>query len=128
MLPFLLALIAPAADEGFSFPPEQRGDMVAALTVEVPDGTGPPRVYYSLTVEGGPGLEVEAPQLADPAGAWTALRTSAWTSTDGRVVWTEAIVLGQAKPGLLALPDVKVRFREPSHALVTSLQTGRYPR
>jgi hypothetical protein len=114
VVPCLLVLLVAADDEGYTYPPEQRGDMVARLNVEVPEGSGPPRVYYTLTVEGGPGLEVEPPQLEDSTGAWTALRTSAWMFADGRVLWTEAIVLSQVKPGLVPLPDVKLSFRDSS--------------
>jgi hypothetical protein len=105
-------LLAPAADDGYAYPPERRGDMVARLTVAVPEGVGPPHVFYAVSVEGGPGLEVDAPQLADPTGAWTARRSSAWALGGRRVSWTEVVELEQVKPGIVPLPDVKLRFRE----------------
>jgi hypothetical protein len=100
------------ADGGYTFPPERRGDLVANLNVEVPEGSGPARAEYTLTVRGGPALEVDAPQLSDPAAAWTARRSSAWALAGGRVTWAEVIELEQAKPGLVPLPDVKLRFRD----------------
>jgi hypothetical protein len=112
VLAWLLLLAPPAADEGYTYPPEHRGHAVATFTVSVPDGTGPARVWYTLSVEGGPSLEVEPPQLEDTAGAWAAHRSAAWALDDGRVTWTEEIDLEQVKPGLMPLPDVKLRFRE----------------
>lgn len=108
----LLLLLTPAADDGFTYPPERRGDMVATLTVAVPEGAGPPHVYYTLSVEGGPNLEVDAPQLTDPTGAWSVRRSSAWALAGGRVSWTEFLELDQIKPGLVPLPEVKLRFRD----------------
>jgi hypothetical protein len=108
----LLLLLLPVADDGYIYPPERRGDMVASLTVAAPEGAGPPHVYYTLSVEGGSRLEVDAPQLADPAGAWTAHRSSAWALAGDRVSWTEVVELEQVKPGLVPLPDVKLRFRD----------------
>jgi hypothetical protein len=112
VLACLLLLAPPAADEGYTYPPERRGDAVATFTVRVPEGTGPARVSYTLTVEGGPSLEVEPPQLEDTAGAWSARRSAAWALDAGRVTWTEEIDLEQVKPGLMPLPDVKLRFRD----------------
>jgi hypothetical protein len=112
VLAWLLVLTAPATDEGYTYPPERRGDVVATFTVHVPEGTGPARVDYTLTVEGGPALEVESPQLEDSAGAWSSRRSSAWALDNGRVRWTEEIELEQVKPGLVPLPDVKLNFRD----------------
>jgi hypothetical protein len=112
VLPGLLLLLAPAADDGYTYPPVRRGSAVARFTVEVPEGSGPPRVWYALTVEGGPGLEVEPPQLADAAGAWAVRRASAWSLAGGRATWTEEVELDQEKPGIVPLPDVKLRFRD----------------
>jgi hypothetical protein len=107
----LLLLLLPPAEEGYTFPPVRHGDLTARLSVRVSEAVGPNRVYYTLTVDGGPRLEVEAPELADTLSAWTPRRASAWTQEGGRASWTESIELEQAKPGLVALPDVKVRFR-----------------
>jgi hypothetical protein len=110
--PWLILLIPPSGAASYTYAPERRGDMIATLTVAVPDGTGPAPVYYALTVEGGPALQVAPPELTDPAGVWKALRSSAWSSTDGRVTWTEFIELDQEKPGVVPLPDVRLEFRE----------------
>jgi hypothetical protein len=111
-LPWLLFLLTPAADEGFTYPPEHRGNLVATFTVAVPEGLGPPRAYYTLTIEGPADLEVEAPQLTDAGGVWSARRLSAWTLEGDRVRWTEEIILDQVKAGIVPLPDVKLVFRE----------------
>jgi hypothetical protein len=114
----LLAALLPGADPapaGYTFPPEHRGDTTASLEVEVQGPAGAPgtaRVRYTVTVEGGPGLEVEEPRLADPRNAWQARRASAWALVDGRVTWSEGLELEQTKPGVVPLPDVKVRFRD----------------
>jgi Domain of unknown function (DUF4381) len=113
--PWLILLLAPSADAGYTYPPERRGDMVASLNVEVLEG-GPALVDYTLTVTGGPHLQIEAPELVDATGAWTARRSSAWAYADGQVTWTEFIRLDQVKPGIVPLPDVRVRFRAETSA------------
>jgi hypothetical protein len=114
---WLLLLLAPVTDDGYTYPPERRGDLVATLTVIVPEGIGPPRVYYALTVEGTAELDVDSPQLSDAVAGWSVSRASAWTLTGDRVSWTEEIVLDQVKPGIVPLPDVKLLFRDrPSEA------------
>jgi hypothetical protein len=106
--------LVPAKEDGYTYPPERRGDRVASLTVQVlegaPDGTGPTRVYYTIKVEGPADLEVEAPELIDSAGAWAVRRSSAWALAEGRVTWTDFVILDQVKPGLVELPDVNLRF------------------
>jgi hypothetical protein len=110
--PWLILLIPPSGAASYTYAPERRGDMIANLTVAVPDGTGPARVYYTLTIEGGPTLQVASPELTDPAGVWKAQRSSAWSLTDGRATWTEFIELDQEKPGVVSLPHVRLEFRE----------------
>jgi hypothetical protein len=113
MLAWLLLLtLQPADDDGYTYPPERRGELVATFSVRVPEGTGPVRVYYTLTVEGGPQLEVESPELTDASAAWTAQRSSSWSLANGQATWAEDIELEQVKPGLLPLPDVKLFFRD----------------
>jgi hypothetical protein len=109
---WLILLVPPAGAASYTYAPQQRGDMVATMTVELADGTGLARVYYTLTVEGGPNLQVAPPELTDPAGAWKTHRSSAWTLTGGRATWAEFIELEQEKPGVVPLPDVRLEFRE----------------
>jgi len=115
LLPLLL-LAAPAADA------EERhvGDVTARLAVHVgPQAPQPGQalVFMTLTVTGGPGLEVESPpRLSDASSAWDATRTDFEQFEDGRRTWTEFIRLRQTKPGTEPLPDVKVRFRENTSA------------
>ena len=87
MAAWLILLVPPAGAASYTYAPQQRGDMVATMTVELADGTGLARVYYTLTVEGGPNLQVAPPELTDPAGAWKTHRSSAWTLTGGRATW-----------------------------------------
>ncbi len=102
---FILA-VAPGA----ALPEQTRGDMTARLTVHVEDVKAH-LVRLTLTVTGGPRLEVEPPQLSDPVNAWEAQRNE-WCRLDGdRLTWTTTILLRQTKPGPAALPDLKVRFR-----------------
>ncbi len=110
MFAVLLLLSAPA-DEHYTYPPVRKGGAEITFSVQVPEGNGRPVASYSLTVESGPQLQVEAPELTDPAGAWSARRSSAWSEADETVTWTERIELEQAKPGVLPLPSVKLRFR-----------------
>jgi hypothetical protein len=110
--PWLFLVMLASPESGYTFPPERRGDAVATLCVDVAEGSGPPVVDYTLTVQGGPDLEVDAPELTDPTGAWTVRRSSAWASAHGRVSWTEFIELEQVKPGLVPLPDVRLSFRD----------------
>jgi hypothetical protein len=111
---------SPEVDEGTSLESRQRGDMTARLNVRVLDrGPGPERgtVRFTLTVEGSATLAVQPVQLTDATSAWkVAQRASAWTPDGDRVVWTQSIWLEQVKPGVMQLPDAKVRFRESTSA------------
>jgi hypothetical protein len=111
VIPWLFLLLdAPPLDRSYTYPPVTSD--APTLTVSVSPGTGPPHVYYALTVAGSPSLEVEAPQLSDLAGAWSVRRSAAWRLVGDRAEWTEVLVLDQIKPGVLPLPDVKLLYRD----------------
>jgi len=104
-----------AAPPGAALPPQTRGDMTARLTVHVAEAgpqPGAALVRLTLTVAGGPLLQVEPAQLADPLNAWEVSRNDLCRLDGDRLTWTEAITLRQTKPGPAPLPDVKVRFRD----------------
>ncbi len=114
-MPLRLLLIFAVVPLGDALPPQTRGGMTARLTVH-PEAAGPQPgaalVRLTLTVTGGPLLQVEPPELADPLDAWQAERAE-WCRPDGdRLTWGTTILLRQTKPGPAALPDVKVRFRD----------------
>ena len=112
--PSLLVLVALVVADGASLPEQTRDGMTARLTVHVADQgpqPGAALVYLTLTVTGGPLLEVEPPRLSDPVNAWEPQRNDWCWRDDGRLTWTESVALRQAKPGPAALPDMKVRFR-----------------
>ena len=117
MSPRILVLLAAlaAAPPGAALPEQTRGDMTARLAVHVEGAGSQPGaevVGLTLTLTGGPLLQVEPPRLADPLNAWEAQRNE-WCRLDGRrLTWTIAIRLRQVKPGPATLPDVKVRFRD----------------
>ncbi len=111
---FLAVLVAPVETDGVALPEQTRGDMTARLVIHVADAgvqPGAALVRLTLTIMGGPMLDVESPQLSDPVNAWEATRQDSRRQNDGGVVWTEVIQLRQVKPGPASLPDVKVRFR-----------------
>ena len=109
----LLAVVPPPS--GAVLPEQTHGGATARLTVHVEDAgpqPGAALVRLTLTVTGGPLLQVERPELSDPLDAWRAERNE-WCRPDGdRLTWGATIVLRQTKPGPAALPDVKVRFRD----------------
>jgi hypothetical protein len=108
-----LSLATEPADDGYTYPPVVRGGVTARLSVRVADpavGPEPDPVRLTLTVEGGPALEVTA-RLDDPTDAWRAERASSWALAEDRVTWCDSFALRQAKPGPMPLPAVKVRFR-----------------
>jgi uncharacterized protein DUF4381 len=112
---WLLFLLSPssfllAQPPGAVQPEQIRGDMTAGLVVHVEDVEAH-LVRLTLTVTGGPLLQVEPPQLADSLDAWEAARNE-WCRLDAsRLTWTTTIQLRQTKPGSVSLPDLKVRFR-----------------
>lgn len=119
-VPFLIFFLAVMGvrGEGYQFPPEVRGDLVARLEVRVAEAaeaaTGV--VTLTVTVEGGENLEVAPARLDDPTDAWRARCASSWSldahaSAAGRVTWSQSFQLRQAKPGFPNLPAVTVRFR-----------------
>jgi hypothetical protein len=111
----LAVLAVPAETDGVSLPEQARGDMTARLAIRVADAgvqPGAALVRLTLTITGGPLLEVESPRLSDPVNAWEAVREDSRRQDDGRLIWTEVIQLRQVKPGPASLPDVKVRFRD----------------
>jgi hypothetical protein len=103
-------MFAPDVDLG-----EQRhGDVVARLAVRVaeqPASPGRGQARYTLTVEGPPTLQLEAPRLEDAFAAWRVGRESSSWAQDGgaRVEWSLALV--QTKPGVVPLPGVRLRVR-----------------
>jgi hypothetical protein len=115
LLLFLAVIAAPVETDGVALPQQARGDMTARLVIHVADAgvqPGAALVRLTLTITGGPLLEVESPRLSDPVNAWDAVREDSRRQDDGRLIWTEGIQLRQVKPGPASLPDVKVRFRD----------------
>ncbi|HBI46537.1 MAG TPA: hypothetical protein DDY78_27340 [Planctomycetales bacterium] len=111
----LAVLVAPTETDGVALPEQVRGDMTARLVIHSAEAgaqPGAPLVRLTLTVMGGPLLEVEPPRLSDPVNAWEAVREDSQRQNDSRLIWTESIQLRQVKPGPASLPDVKVRFRD----------------
>jgi hypothetical protein len=111
----LAVLAASSETDGVALPEQVRGDMTARLVIhgaEAGAQPGAPLVRLTLTITGGPLLDVEPPRLSDPVNAWEVVRDDSRGQDDGRVVWTEVIQLRQVKPGPASLPDVKVRFRD----------------
>ncbi len=100
----------------FTFPPEQRADMEARLTVEAAKQTAVPglgAVTLTLAVTGPATLEVEEPHLGDPTAAWKEERLTSKQSVEkDRAVWRRVIRLKQVKPGVVPVADVSVRFRD----------------
>lgn len=98
-------------------PLEERrfGTLVARALVEVADRSATPglaELTYTVTVEGGPLLEVEPATLGDATEAWQAASTRSANLDGDRKTHTEVIVLKQLKPGQQAPPSLKVRFRD----------------
>jgi hypothetical protein len=122
MLTILLLILhaAQAPAQGFSYPPRRHGEIEARLEVQVADqsaGPGLGEVMLTLIVTGPITLEVETPRLEDSIAAWK-LRwnASGWVRQDGGCTWSETFPLQQVKPGPLAVPGLKVRFRsDPSN-------------
>lgn len=111
-----VAILAPAAADGFALPEVARDGVTARLTVHVIDE----RVRLTLDVTGDPLLEVETAAAADPAHDWEVSRNEWCRLEGGRLTWTQALTLKPARPGPAALPDVTVRFRDrPSAAWQT---------
>jgi Domain of unknown function (DUF4381) len=113
----LVALFLPAADDadGVALPEQTHGDIAARLTVHVADAgpqPGAALVRLTLAITGGSLLQVEPARLADPLNAWEPQVNEWCRLDDGRLTWTQSILLRQIKPGPAALPDVKVRFRQ----------------
>ena len=123
---FLLFLAVVGPPPGADFPEQTRGDVTARLTVHVEGAGSQPGaalVRLTLTVTGGPGLEVKPPPLTDPLNAWEVERDEEWRTDGDRRTWTAKILLRQTKPGPADLPDVKVQFRD---AAVADWQTGEW--
>ena len=111
----LAALASPVDADSVSLPEQVRDDMTARLVIHVADAgvqPGAAIVRLTLTITGGPSLEVESPQLADPVNAWEATHEESYRQEGDRLLWTDSIQLRQVKPGAASLPDVKVRFRD----------------
>jgi hypothetical protein len=112
---WLLFAADPVPLQGFTVPPERRGDTVLSLAGKVDDAgaAGLAKVILALTVEGPRGLEVETPPLADAVDAWKQQpEDPRREEAGGRVTWTQRLTLQQVKPGVQPVPPVKVRFRE----------------
>src|SRR5665213_1878212 len=93
---FLTVLAAPVETDGVVLPEQTRGEMTARLVIHVADAgiqPGAALVRLTLTITGGPLLEVESPQLSDPVNAWEAVREDTRRQDDGRLIWTESIQL-----------------------------------
>ena len=82
----------------------KHGDVTTALTIAVLEPVSTPglaEVRYTVTVEGGPGLEVEPAKVEEAIAAWQVESTRyAWLQ-DGRLTLTErtGAAPGQAGPG-----------------------------
>jgi hypothetical protein len=105
-------------DEGYTYPPRRHGDVVLTLNVRVAAQSIAPglaRATVTLQVQGMAGLAVQPLRLEDATAAWKAeQRSSGWAprARDARTAgWTETLSLAQVKPGLVALPGLRVRFR-----------------
>ncbi|HVS34856.1 MAG TPA: DUF4381 family protein [Gemmataceae bacterium] len=122
-MPLLLLLVlavaspagpAPSGEAGVVLPEQSHGGMTARLAIHAAE-TGPQPgaalVRLTLTVVGGPLLEVERPELSDPLNAWQAEDNASVRLDGDRATWTTTMLLRQIKPGPASLPDVKVRFR-----------------
>ena len=83
---FLAVLAAPAESDGVALPEQVRGDMTARLMIHVADAgvqPGAALVRLTLTITGGPLLEVESPQLSDPVNAWESTREDSRRQNSG---------------------------------------------
>jgi hypothetical protein len=113
----------PPEERGDTLPLVKRGDMIAELNVKVKQPpVGRPRaeppfavVRLTVTVWGGPTLDVEAPPHAEVIDdAWKQTPVAGPKldrKTDG-TTWKQTIELEQVKPGTLPIPSVKIRFRD----------------
>jgi hypothetical protein len=118
----LLASTPASWADGYAYPPEKRGDVVARLEVAVQEPPPPPAkgepppgatVRLTVTVEGGPQLEVEPPHLADVTDSWKQTPTEPTrTVVENHAVWRQTLPLEQAKPGVVPIPALKIRFRD----------------
>ncbi len=115
----LLCFPAPARAEKVLLPRSPQDGLAAVLGVEVLEPVSTPglaEVRYTVAVEGGPWLEVEPASLGDATAAWRVTSTQfGWLDGD-RMTLTEVLELRQVKPGLVALPSVKVQFRADARA------------
>jgi len=110
----LLLLPEQPDDQGMRFGPVQRGSTTALLEVQVSEkgpGEAKASVWLRVTVEGPAELAVEPARLDDSASAWKPWRLSSWATDGEHAVSAQSIRLDQLKPGVIAIPDVKVRFR-----------------
>jgi hypothetical protein len=111
-----VVLLGSLSHAQFAFPPEERGDMEARLTVEAAKQTAVPglgAVTLKLSVTGPVKLEVEEPHLGDPTAAWKEERLASTQAVENdRAVWSRVIHLKQVKPGVVPVADVSVRFRD----------------
>jgi hypothetical protein len=112
---FLLPLSSFVLFEGVALPEQTRGDMTARLAIHVEGAGALPGaavVRVTLSGRGRRSLQVEPPRLSDPLNAWQ-VQTNEWAALErDRAKWTTVLLLRQTKPGSVALPDLKVRFRD----------------
>jgi hypothetical protein len=98
------------------FPSVKHGASEAQLTVEAAAQTSVPglgAVTLTLLVTGPATLEVEEPRLADATAAWKEERLASTRVVQmQRATWSQVIRLKQVKPGVVAVADVSVRFRD----------------
>ena len=96
--------------------PESRGRVTAWLDVTIGKSQEPglAEVMVVVSVEGPTGLQVKEATVGDAVSAWKWTMQKPARRDGNPVVWTQAIMLTQGKPGQVPLPAVKVSFRASS--------------
>jgi hypothetical protein len=112
----LVAALLPAAgEEGYTAPALSAGAVRAVLTVRVA-GPGPApglaRVHLAVTVTGPAALLVEPLRPEDSLAAWKVRwHGSGWALGRDGVTWEQTVEIVQTRPGVIALPAVRVAYR-----------------
>jgi hypothetical protein len=113
----VVLLLGPAAGARaeVTLPAQHHGDMTAQLKIAVLEKVhtqGLAEVRYTVTVQGGPHLDVEGAKLEEATAAWQVESVRfCWLEGD-RLTATEQLELRQVKQGAAPLPGVSVRFRD----------------
>lgn len=111
----MLAVVLGLLLSGVDLEEQRRGDLVARLSVRIPDeGAGPERgcAWYTLTCTGPLTMQLAPPQLEDALAGWRIARqASSWSSDKQAAHQTLSLMLVQVKSGRLALPGIRVRLR-----------------